>query len=92
MSVTVESVKNSLRLEEDFDDKMIQGYIDTAENYVVGAVGSSKEELSKYPQFDFAVSMLVQFYYYNRTDDMKATPYQVVSMIQQLRGFTGIDQ
>ncbi|WP_143443124.1 head-tail connector protein, partial [Lactiplantibacillus plantarum] len=39
-----------------------------------------------YKQYDFAVSLLTQFWYQNRVTDMTKTPYQVVSMIQQLRG------
>ncbi|KLD60209.1 DNA-packaging protein, partial [Lactiplantibacillus plantarum] len=30
--------------------------------------------------------LLTQFWYQNRVTDMTKTPYQVVSMIQQLRG------
>ncbi|WP_353990033.1 head-tail connector protein [Pediococcus argentinicus] len=90
MSVTVDDIKKSLRIDLTDDDSMIQMYIDTATQYVLDAVDSSTTTavLSKYEQFDFAVSLLTQFWYSNRNSDMKETPYQVVSMIQQLRGKT----
>lgn len=88
MAVTADSIKQSLRIDLSDDDTIIQTYIDTAVAYIQNAVDSTHtvEQLETYPQFDFAVSLLVQFWYSNRDTDMKETPYQVVSMIQQLRG------
>lgn len=88
MSVTVQDIKNSLRIDLTDDDMLIQNYIDVAQSYVVDAVDSTQNytQLEDYPQFDFAVSLLAQFWYSNRDTDMKETPYQVISMIQQLRG------
>ena len=85
MAVTVDDLKNSLRIEITDDDRMLQTYIDTAEDYVTNAVNSNVD-LTSYKQFDFAVSLLAQFWYLNRDTDMTKTPYQVVSMIEQLRG------
>lgn len=85
MAVTVDDLKNSLRIEITDDDEMLQTYIDTAEEYVQNAVNENVN-LSQYKQFDFAVSLLAQFWYLNRDTDMTKTPYQVVSMIEQLRG------
>ncbi|MCP9370018.1 head-tail connector protein [Lentilactobacillus kefiri] len=88
MAVTVNDIKNSLRIDVTNDDDMIQTYINTAIDYVINAVDSSKSatDFAGYKQFDFAVSLLTQFWYSNRNIDMQNTPYQVVSMIQQLRG------
>ena len=88
MAVTADSIKQSLRIDLSDDDTIIQTYIDTAVAYIQNAVDSTQTvaQLEAYPQFDFAVSLLVQFWYSNRDTDMKETPYQVVSMIQQLRG------
>ena len=85
MAVTVDDIKNSLRLDLTEDDYLIQGYLDSAKDYVQTAV-STTADLTQYKQYDFAVSLLTQFWYQNRVVDMKQTPYQVVSMIQQLRG------
>lgn len=88
MAVTVNDIKNSLRIDVTNDDDMIQTYLNTATDYVINAVDSSKsaDNFAGYEQFDFAVSLLTQFWYSNRNIDMQNTPYQVVSMIQQLRG------
>lgn len=83
--ITPDDIKTSLRIDVSDDDTMIQQYIDNAENYVQNAVNPSAD-LSTYPQYKFAVSLLTQFWYQNRATDMVKTPYQVVSMIQQLRG------
>ena len=85
MAVTVDDLKNSLRIEITDDDKMLQTYIDTAKDYVTNAVDKNVD-FTGYNQFDFAVSLLAQFWYLNRDVDMTKTPYQVVSMIEQLRG------
>ncbi len=85
MAVTVDDIKLSLRIDVTEDDSMIKSYLDAAEDYVQTAV-SKNENVSMYKQYDFAVSLLTQFWYQNRVTDMTKTPYQVVSMIQQLRG------
>ena len=91
IQITPQDIKNSLRIEVTDDDNMIQQYITTAENYVQNAVSSvvTIDDLYKYQQFKFAVSLLTQFWYQNRDIDMQNTPYQVRSMIQQLRGIIG---
>ena len=85
MAVTVDDIKLSLRIDVTEDDPMIQSYLDAAKDYVQTAVSGS-EDVSMYKQYDFAVSLLAQFWYENRVTDMTKTPYQVISMIQQLRG------
>lgn len=64
---------------------MIQAYIDTAKDYINDAIDSDIE-LNNDNKYNLAVLLLVQFWYSNRTIDMKQTPYQVRSLIQQLRG------
>ena len=86
MIITPDDIKASLRIEVSDDDTMIQQYIDNASNYIQTAVSATEEQLQGYNQYSFAVSLLTQFWYQNRATDMKNTPYQVVSMIQQLRG------
>lgn len=80
----VENFKKALYIDGSEDTQMIRDYIVTAKQYVTDAV-SQGTDLSKYQQFEFAVQMLAQFWYQNRGIDMNQTPYQVVSMIQQLR-------
>jgi len=87
--IKLEDVKLSLRLDEDWDDGLLQNYIDTAQEYVISAVDHniSVDEISKYKQFDFAVSLLAQYWYNTRNVDVdKPVPTEVLAMIQQLRG------
>lgn len=88
MEVMVDDIKNSLRIDVTDDDDMIQHYIDTAHDYVTNAVNpDSLDQLKQENRYWFAVSLLAQFQYQNRAEtDMKDTPYQVRSLIQQLRG------
>lgn len=88
--ITADDIKTSLRIDITDDDSMIADYISNAESYVQNAVNPDVD-LSRYDQFKFAVSLLVQFWYQNRATDMTKTPYQVVSMIQQLRGLVNTD-
>lgn len=87
--VNVQDLKNSLRITHTLDDDLLQRYLDTATAYVTNAVNSNvdNEEYNKYKQFDFAVSLLAQYWYNNRNIEMKKQiPIEVLAMIQQLRG------
>lgn len=86
--ISVDTIKDALRIDGDDDDTLIQGYIDTAKDYVANAVmdDPASEPLTSNRKYHLAVIILVQFWYTNRTIDMKQTPYQVRSLIQQLRG------
>lgn len=86
--ISVDAIKDALRIDGDEDDALIQGYIDTAKEYVANAVidGPASEPLTSSRKYRLAVIILVQFWYSNRATDMKQTPYQVRSLIQQLRG------
>lgn len=86
--ISVDAIKDALRVDGTQDDAMIQNYIETAKDYVAGAVESQDQAdtLMNSRKFRLAVILLVQFWYSNRTTDLKQTPYQVLSLIQQLRG------
>lgn len=83
--ITVEDIKKSLRIEVTDDDDLIQFYIDSAKEYVQGAIGTT-DDLTEFNQYWFAISLLTQFWYQNRDNDIKETPYQIVATLQQLRG------
>ena len=86
--ISVDTIKAALRIDGNDDDTLIEGYIDTAKEYVANAVidGPASEPLTNNRKYRLAVIILVQFWYSNRATDMKQTPYQVRSLIQQLRG------
>lgn len=86
--ISVDTIKDALRIDGNEDDVLIQSYIDTAKEYVANAVidGPASEPLTSNRKYRLAVIILVQFWYSNRATDIKQTPYQVRSLIQQLRG------
>ena len=86
--ISVDTIKDALRIDGNDDDTLIEGYIDTAKEYVANAVidGPASEPLTSNRKYRLAVIILVQFWYSNRDTDIKQTPYQVRSLIQQLRG------
>ena len=87
--ISVDAIKDALRIDGDEDDALIQGYIDTAKEYVANAITDgwpNNEQLTNSRKYRLAVLILVQFWYSNRATDIKQTPYQVRSLIQQLRG------
>lgn len=89
LEVSVDTIKDALRIDDNDDDTLIKGYIDTAKEYVENAVidgPTSEPLLISSRKYRLAVIILVQFWYSNRATDMKQTPYQVRSLIQQLRG------
>lgn len=88
LTISVDAIKDALRIDGDQDNTLIQGYIDTAKEYVANAVidGPASEPLTSSRKYRLAVIILVQFWYSNRDTDIKQTPYQVRSLIQQLRG------
>ena len=86
--ISVDTIKDALRIDGNDDDTLIQGYIDTAKDYIASAVmdGPASEPLTSNRKYRLAVIIQVQFWYSNRATDIKQTPYQVRSLIQQLRG------
>ena len=86
---TLEDLKNSLRIDHNFDDGLLQQLLDTACQYVISAIDSHDEEktIEKYKQFDWAVSLLTQHWYENRdTPNVDRMPITVQALIQQMRG------
>lgn len=86
LNMDINTIKTALRIDGNADDTLIQSYIDAAKLYVADAINGDIDSLINKNKFRLAVILLVQFWYSNRTTDMQKTPYQVLSLIQQLRG------
>lgn len=85
----VKDIKNSLRIDHDLDDGMIDLYLKSAESYVTSAVDSKglSKAIKDSMQYKMAVSLLAQHWYLNRQEaSSERVPVTVTSMIQQLRG------
>lgn len=95
MSLTVDDLKNQLRIDGTQDDTYIQELLSEAQDYIIGAVDSS-QPLANYeahPIFDRAVALLVGHWYFNRQQTYTASrmlplsiPYGVNEIIVQLTG------
>lgn len=87
--VKIEDVKNSLRIDHDLDDDLIDQLINTASSYIKSAIDSEAlyGEIEGYRQFEWSVSLLAQHWYLNRQEaTSERMPTTVQSLIQQMRG------
>lgn len=83
--VTVEDLKNSLRIDNTEDDKLIQTFINSAEGYIKSAVGKQAAGLESDDRYTVAVIFLAGMYYENRAETEVKIPYQIRSIIGQLQ-------
>jgi len=86
----VEDIKNSLRIDHNEDNSMLENLIITADDYIFSAISASEEHyeaISEYKQYSWAVSLLVQHWYLNRQEATSHhMPNTVLSLVQQMRG------
>lgn len=99
MAVSVDDVKNVLYLDGNADDGLIQGYLDAAKQFVMGAVGSDNsfyQQGDVQPLFDVAVKSLAATYYQYRLalSDTQTYPVDLTvnSIIGQLRGMFALKE
>lgn len=64
--ITVESVREYLRLELDVDIATLPILIDSAKNYIRSYTGKTDEELDKFDEISIAMMILVSEFYDNR--------------------------
>lgn len=87
--VRLEDVKNSLRIDHDLDDDLIDQLIYTASSYIKSTIDSEAldGEIEGYKQFEWSVSLLAQHWYLNRQEaTSERMPITVQALIQQMRG------
>lgn len=97
MTVDLDTLKVSLRIDTDTDDDLLRGYRMAAEQYIKNAVGTDQDGFfvrdDVEPLFDTAVTALVGGYYSFRTSLSLVQSYPVDlatdSIIAQLRGVYG---
>lgn len=87
--LTLEEVKNNLRLDHDYDDGYLNGLISASDYFIIGAVGTiSDENLDE--RYNVLQFMLVSLWYENRVPATSAlqqqVPFTISAMIHQLRG------
>lgn len=86
--LTLDEVKNNLRIETDLDNSYITGLIDTSEMFIMGTL--EVETVPDDPRFKTLQFMLVSLWYENRVPATNAmqqrVPFTILAMIHQLRG------
>lgn len=90
VGVTADDMQSYLNLDSDGDASILEGLISTAESAVMNAIDDTiaVEVYRKYPLFNQAVRVLVDFMYYSRgtlSDQSKAYPPSYAYMINSIR-------
>lgn len=86
--MSVEELKNYLRIDTKSDDSLLEMLKASAEAYILGAV-DAQEQAENDVRFKLAVALLVGSWYENRSNEGPNTseiPFGVQSLITQLRG------
>lgn len=86
--LTLEEIKNNLRIDTDLDDNYLTGLLQTSELFIMGTL--EIETVPSDPRFDTLQFMLVSLWYENRVSATSAmqqeVPFTITAMIHQLRG------
>ena len=86
--ITVEEIKNNLRIDYDEDDTYLQMLLDAAQMYVLGSV--EVVALPDDSRTNTVLFMLVVLWYENRVPATNAlqqqVPFTITAMIHQIRG------
>ena len=90
------TVKKHIRVDHDFEDDLIQQYMNWAEDEVKDSVSTSLSRNEAYfegnKHYEKAVALLTSHYFHNRLPMVEANrvsnnlPYGVMSAIHKLRG------
>lgn len=86
--MTIEELKNYLRIDTQFDDSLLEMLKLSAEAYILSSV-DNQEQAKLDVRFNLAVALLVGSWYENRANESSNTqeiPFGVQSIITQLRG------
>lgn len=91
MAVTLEQFKNYLRIDTDWEDDLLQQFLDTAVDYLKAAVSNYDDNYNGYPVFaskaDLLTMVIAAEYYQNRDNSPHSLSYTIQSMIVQLQYF-----
>lgn len=68
--ITILEAKEHLRIDDNYDDVMINNYLNMAKNYVLKYTGLSREKADKEDDLSFAVLAIVGEFYENRINSV----------------------
>lgn len=91
MAVTLEQFKNYLRIDTDWENDLLQQFLDTATDYLKAAVSNYDDNYTNYPVFaskaDLLTMVIAAEYYQNRDNSPHSISYIIQSMMTQLQYF-----
>lgn len=95
MAVSLEKLKNYLRIDVDFEDELLQQFLGNATSYLVGAVSNYQTNYENYPDFadkaDLLTMVLAAEFYQNRDNSEHNLSYTIRSLMAQLQYFPEIE-
>ena len=68
--ITILEAKEHLRIDDNYDDVMINNYLNMAKNYVLKYTGLNKEKADEEEDLSFAVLAIVGEFYENRINSV----------------------
>ena len=90
--VTLERLKNYLRIDVDWEDELLEQFLGNATSYLKGAVSSYQTNYDAYPEFadkaDLLTMILAAEFYQNRDNSEHSLSYTINSLLTQLQYFT----
>lgn len=92
MAVTLAQFKAYMRIDTDWEDELLQRFLDTAGDYLSGAISNYHDNYNAYSEFASKADMLLMIiaaeYYQNRDNSPHGLSYTIRSMMTQLQYFT----
>ncbi len=89
--MAVEKLKSYLRIDSDYEDDLLQGFLETARAYLTGAVTDFEKNYSASEKFaakaDFLTMVLAAEFYQNRDNSDHNLSYTIKSLMVQLQYF-----
>ena len=89
--ITLERLKSYLRIDSDYEDDLLEQFMEAATAYLVGAVSDYRNNYSRYPEFatkaDLLTCVLAAEYYQNRDNSAHDMSYTIRSLMAQLQYF-----
>jgi len=90
--VTLDRLKNYLRIDADFEDELLEQFLGNAISYLKGAVSNYQANYDVYPEFsdkaDLLTMILAAEFYQNRDNSAHSLSYTINSLMTQLQYFT----
>lgn len=89
--VTLEQFKSYFRIDTDFEDELLQQFLDTATDYLKGAISNYADNYTNYTEFaskaDLLTMIIAAEYYQDRDNSAHELSYTIKSMMTQLQYF-----